>query len=99
MKYPSHENHSIRQQIEQFEELFTHYSPKVKRFAMKLLKSEVDAEDVAQDIFMKLWNNPDIWMNNSRSVDSYLFTMTRNRVIDLIRERYSQAAYMEEQYN
>ena len=37
-----------------FEELFLQFFPKVKLFAAILLKSEQEAEDVAQDIFVRL---------------------------------------------
>ena len=37
-----------------FEQFFIMTYPKVKAFAWKLLKSEEDAEDIAQDIFAKL---------------------------------------------
>ena len=43
-------------QIEfKFQRFFTVNFPKVKNFAQMLLKSESDAEDVAQDVFMNLF--------------------------------------------
>ena len=44
-----------------FEQFFILTFPKVKAFAWKILHSEEDAEDIAQDIFVKLWDNPEIW--------------------------------------
>lgn len=43
-----------------FEQFFILTFPKVKAFAWKILQSEEDAEDIAQDIFVKLWDNPDL---------------------------------------
>ena len=39
---------------ETFESIFKTYYPPVKQFAMKLLKNEDDAQDVAQDVFASL---------------------------------------------
>lgn len=78
---------------QKFEVFFMHYFPRVKNFAWKLLKSEYDAEDIAQDIFLKLWEMPGLWSDNPLALDSYLYKMTKNRVIDLIRKRYSEPGY------
>lgn len=39
----------------QFETIFSGYYSAVKYFALMLLKSEADAEDITQDVFTKLW--------------------------------------------
>lgn len=44
----------------EFELFFTGNYPKVKSFALRILMSEQDAEDVAQDMFMKLLTLPEI---------------------------------------
>ena len=64
-----------------FEKVFMHYFPKVKNFAWKLLKSENDAEDIAQEIFLKLWEKPSLWSDNFSSLDSYLYKMTKNKLL------------------
>lgn len=76
------------QQIDiKFQRFFTENFPKVKNFAQMLLKSEAEAEDVAQDVFCKLWLQPEIWLNNSRETDSYLFIMTRNVVLNIFKHQ------------
>ncbi|CAK7053533.1 MAG: hypothetical protein PARBA_01894 [Parabacteroides sp.] len=42
---------------EAFRQLFVRYYPKVRYFIFGLLKSEVESEDLAQDVFVKLWAN------------------------------------------
>ena len=43
-----------------FEEVFLTYFDKVKYLLTGLLRSESDAEELAQDIFVKLWINRQI---------------------------------------
>lgn len=51
-----------------FEQFFILTFPKVKAFAWKILHSEEDAEDIAQDIFVKLWDNPEIWRTRKHGI-------------------------------
>ena len=68
-----------------FEQFFIMTYPKVKAFAWKLLKSEEDAEDIAQDIFAKLWTNPEIW-ENQETWNSYIYTMVRNHIYNFLNQ-------------
>ena len=80
-------------QIElKFQRFFISNFPKVKNYAQLLLKSEVDAEDVAQDIFCKLWLQPEIWLDNENELDNYLFIMTRNIILNIFKY---QEGYLE----
>lgn len=44
-----------------FEQFYAANFPRVKNFARLLTKSEEDAEDIAQNIFLKLWTRPELW--------------------------------------
>ena len=46
------------QLADRFQRFFNTNFPVVKNFALMLLKQEEDAEDVAQDVFLKLWTQP-----------------------------------------
>ncbi len=61
-----------------------------------LLKSESDAEDVAQDVFCKLWTKPELWLDNDREPDNYLFTMTKNMVFNIFKHRQIEQDYQTE---
>lgn len=71
----------------QFEVLFTRLYPRVRRFAFCLLKSEADAEDIAQDIFLKLWDTPEYWYDKELP-DAYIYAMAKNAVMNFIRHKY-----------
>ena len=77
-----------------FEQLFTVMFPKVKSFAIKILKSEEDAEDIAQDVFVKLWNNDEVW-ENREPLSSYLFTMVHNQIFNLLKHKNGEHKYHE----
>jgi len=62
-----------------FEKLFEQYSDRLYQFSMKYLKSKEIAEDVVQEVFMKVWRNREI-MRIDSSLQSYLFKITLNAV-------------------
>jgi RNA polymerase sigma-70 factor (ECF subfamily) len=77
---------------EQFSKFFLANYPKVKAFALRLLMSEADAEDVAQDIFIKLINMPAIWQDDEL-VTRYLFRMTKNHIFNVIKHKNIEQKY------
>lgn len=77
-----------------FEQFFILTFPKIKAFAWKILRSEEDAEDIAQDIFVKLWDNPEIW-ENKKTWDSYIYMMTRNQIFNFLKRRSVELSYQE----
>jgi|SRR5690554_5775856 len=76
-----------------FEELFIQYFPKVRAFAAILLKSEQEAEDVAQDIFVKLWEEPRLWEEDIAK--NYLYTMVKNSVFNRIKRKNLESKYID----
>jgi len=82
--------------VQHFETIFkTHYSS-VKHFIFFLLKSEQDAEDLAQDVFTRLWSKPEIW-SNQEEINGYIFTTARNVTLDFIKHKKLEQHYREEQ--
>jgi RNA polymerase sigma-70 factor (ECF subfamily) len=77
------DNHNLSKEFEAF---FIENYPKVKTFARHLLMREQDAEDIAQDIFLKIADRPAIWRDPEQS-GKYLFTMTKNYIFNVIKHR------------
>lgn len=53
-------------------------------FANNYLNNEENTKEVLQDVFLKLWDNRQK-LSADTNLNAYLFTLTRNRCIDLIR--------------
>lgn len=81
-----------------FDALFIRLYPKVKGFALKLLQDEDDASDVAQDIFIKIWNQQEIWLTDDYN-ESYIYAMTRNHIYNIMRRRVLERNYQEQKKN
>lgn len=66
-----------------FRVLFDQYRQRLFVFAWQISHSTVEAEEIVQDIFMKLWENREALAR----VDyprKYIYTMARNRALDLL---------------
>lgn len=66
-----------RGEIKAFNELFQLYGKRIYRFALGYLKSEADAEELVQDVFMKVWEKR--WeLRENLSFKAYIFTISFN---------------------
>lgn len=68
-----------------FAALFAHFAPRVKAFLMKSGADEALAEECTQDVMVTLWNKAHLFDPTRASVATWIFTIARNRKIDLIR--------------
>lgn len=64
-----------------FRQLFEMYRDRLFIFARQIAHSTVDAEEIVQDIFLKLWENRSHLAQVSYP-RKYIFTMARNRAVD-----------------
>jgi RNA polymerase sigma-70 factor (ECF subfamily) len=62
-----------------FEELFEQYSQKLYHFSLSYLKSELESEDIVQEVFLKIWENRNK-IKTGTSFQSYLFTIAFNSI-------------------
>ena len=69
-----------------FEEVFLTYFDKVKYLLTGLLRSESDAEELAQDIFVKLWINR-LSIDPSKAFNTYIYTIARNTAFNYLKHK------------
>lgn len=69
-----------------FEEVFLTYFDRVKYLLTGLLRSESDAEELAQDIFVKLWINRQS-IDLSKAFNTYIYTIARNTAFNYLKHK------------
>ncbi len=76
-----------------FTKIFDHYSDKLYSTALYYLKSPEGAEEVVQDVFLKIWLKrttlPDI-----DNFGSYIFIVTRNIIFDRMKKKAHEQAFL-----
>jgi RNA polymerase sigma-70 factor (ECF subfamily) len=65
--------------------LATYWEPLI-RYADGILEGAADAQDVVQDVFLRLWSHRERW-SSVGSVRALLYTVTRNAALDERRRR------------
>ena len=70
----------------EFDDLIKQQSRKLYGFAFRILRNQEEAEDVVQEIFIKLWKMGDR-LDEYKSIDALALAMTRNYCIDLLRKQ------------
>ena len=78
-----------------FETLFERYYDRYFSFACALLHDADAAEDVLQNVFLKIWLGRDR-LDENRSIENYLLVSVRNEIFDWLRLKYNQTVVHEE---
>lgn len=72
-----------------FDAIYNKYCHKLHQFVFMYLKQEEDAEDIVQEVFIKIWHyrsKIDVYA----SFESFLFTIAYNATMSLLRKRMSE---------
>lgn len=69
-----------------FREIFDQYAPKIYSFALKLTHSVVTAEEIVQDVFLKIWTHRD-HLTGVNHFSAYLYTLTRNHIFTVLKQQ------------
>jgi RNA polymerase sigma-70 factor (ECF subfamily) len=69
-----------------FERLYDEQAGAVYRTALRVLGNPTQAQDVVQDVFMRLWHHPERFDGTRGTLPGYLRVMARSRALDIWRE-------------
>lgn len=82
----------INDDVEAFDKLFSKYGKRLYHFAYGYLKSKEEAEEVVQEVFLKIWRNRK-QLKPNLSFKAYLFKIAYHQILELFEQINRQQAY------
>lgn len=70
------------------EEIFNYYYPRLYHFSKSFIKLEEGIDDILQEVFIRIWQNRKN-IRKTETFQSYIFTITRNLLLNELRSRLS----------
>src|SRR5690606_30582976 len=77
------------------EKTIGNYRLKIFHFILKFVKDSELAEDLTQDVLLKIWIRREK-ISCLQDMDAYIFTMSKNHVMDHFNKLAKEKAYQEE---
>lgn len=68
-----------------FDRLSRRHLDRAYGVALRMTGSKADAEDVTQDVFLRLWLRPELWQPGQAQFSTWLYRVVVNRCLDLKR--------------
>ena len=76
-----------------FDHIFSSYKERLYAFAVGYLKVSDDAQELVQEVFVKVWENRET-IDETRSFNSYLFTISKNTILNYFRKKAIEQSYI-----
>jgi RNA polymerase sigma-70 factor (ECF subfamily) len=70
------------------EEIYTQYRDKVFAYIRNHVNSPEDAEDLCEDVFVKIYTKLDTYDDSKASISTWIYSVTSNTVIDFYRTNH-----------
>jgi RNA polymerase sigma-70 factor, ECF subfamily len=78
-----------------FDTIYERYCKRMYCFAIRYIKQEEDAEEIVQEVFLKIWESRKR-IDTYSSFNSFIFTIAYNTTISLLRKRVNENKYLEQ---
>lgn len=80
-----------------FEVLFYKYRNKVKGFTQKMIPTQIDPEEIVQEVFVRVWLKREN-INPDKEFQSFLFSIAKNIILDQIKSAVNRRLYFVEEH-
>ena len=70
-----------------FKQLYLLTAPKLFATILRILKNKSAAEEVLQDVFLRIWQNADSFSSETAPARAWMNSIARNRAIDVLRQK------------
>lgn len=77
-----------------FKKLYDKYYDKIFAVALNFTKSKVIAEEIVQDVFLKIWLKREA-LTGVDNFEAYLFIMARNHIYNCLRSKMKDIVYLD----
>ncbi|WP_127551164.1 RNA polymerase sigma factor [Paenibacillus amylolyticus] len=72
--------------------LYDRYERAVYSFAYRIVGDPMTAEEAVQELFMRVWNNAERYDASQGKLTTWMFAITRNIAVDMLRRKSKGAA-------
>ena len=80
-------DHLLSKDPKRFELVFDYFSNSLYGIINQIVKNEELAEDILQDVFLKVWNNSSSYDSNKSRLFTWMLNIARNSAIDYTRSK------------
>ncbi|MDK8193031.1 sigma-70 family RNA polymerase sigma factor [Paenibacillus sp. UMB7766-LJ446] len=72
--------------------LYVRYERAVYSFAYRIVGDPMTAEETVQELFLRVWNNAERYEASQGKLTTWMFAITRNIAVDMLRRKSKSAA-------
>ena len=76
--------------------LYLDYKDKVTAYVRSRIENKYDVEDIVSTVFLKIYQKIDSFDESKASLSTWIYTITRNTVIDYFREIKTHIEFLDE---
>lgn len=85
----------VRADAQALARLYEKYQRKVYSVVLRIVKTEEDAREILQDVFMQVWQKANLFEASRGSFSAWLVTLAHNKAINLLRSRRAKKTALE----